>query len=171
MYESELQWLLKTSSEMESVVEVGCYKGRSTQALLLGCRGKVYAIDNFVGVPGENEKSDDLFLEFVNNVGHFYNLQVIRNESIIASRFFADKSIDMVFIDGDHSKEAVKEDITAWLPKCKKLICGHDCQPVKPGSVNNVTKGFEVFQALEELNLKYEIAVGSIWTNWRIQCL
>ncbi len=37
---------------------------------------------------------------------------------------------DMVFIDGDHSYEAVKRDIELWLPKCRKLICGHDYNEV-----------------------------------------
>ena len=32
----------------------------------------------------------------------------------------------MVYIDGRHFYEGVKEDILYWLPKTKKVICGHD---------------------------------------------
>jgi hypothetical protein len=32
----------------------------------------------------------------------------------------------MVFIDGDHQKEAVLEDIEMWKPRCRKRLCGHD---------------------------------------------
>ena len=36
--------------------------------------------------------------------------------------------LDIVFIDADHSYEAVKEDIQLWYPKIRKggIICGHD---------------------------------------------
>jgi len=40
----------------------------------------------------------------------------------------------MVFIDGDHSYEGGAADIAAWLPKTRKLLCGHDYNtPVWPG--------------------------------------
>ena len=39
--------------------------------------------------------------------------------SDIMSTTFADASIDCVFLDGDHSYKAVKQDIAVWLPKLK----------------------------------------------------
>ena len=68
----------------------------------------------------------DTIAEFLKNVGHFPNLKPMKMSSVEAAKQFEDKSIDMVFLDGGHRYQDVKEDIEAWLPKAKKLICGHD---------------------------------------------
>lgn len=132
MSEEELAWLWAMAVEMDSVAEIGCWKGKSTKALLSGCMGPVYAIDHFKGTPGhpcsEWAKDEDVYAEFIKNVGHFKNLKVIKMDSLEASQSVL--AVDMVFIDGDHSYGAVKRDIELWLPKCKKLICGHDYNEV-----------------------------------------
>ena len=130
----ELQWLYSTAKEMETIIEVGSWKGRSTHALLSGCPGTVWAVDHWLGSKddeGQLEAKDhDIFEVFKQNVGHFENLKIIKAYSIEAAKQFEERSVDMVFIDGDHSYEEVKDDIAAWLPKAKKLICVHDyCWP------------------------------------------
>lgn len=44
------------------------------------------------------------------------------------ARAFGPKSVDLVFIDGDHTFEAVVADLTAWSVALKPggLYCGHD---------------------------------------------
>jgi len=39
-----------------------------------------------------------------------------------------DGSVDLVYIDGDHTYEAVLKDLNAWVPKIKKggIVCGDD---------------------------------------------
>ena len=131
MTDAELHWLYDTASGMESIVEIGSWKGRSTHALLSGCEGTVWAVDHFNGSNSQElafteAKEKDIHKIFLENVGHFKNLKALKTDSITASKQFKDKSVDMVFIDGDHAYEAVKADIEMWLPKAKKLICGHD---------------------------------------------
>ena len=135
MTPGELDFLYKTAKEMDSIVEIGSWKGRSTHALLSGCKGTVTAIDTWKGTKGEEgnphieAEGHDVFTDdFMKNVGHFPNLVPMRMTSLEAAALIPDKSVDMVFIDGDHSYEAVRADIAAWLPKARKLICGHDWQ-------------------------------------------
>jgi predicted O-methyltransferase YrrM len=148
---------------MSSVLEVGCWKGRSTHALLSGCKGPVYAVDHWLGSPTEREAAHaeaatkDVYAEFLTNVGCFPNLHVLRNSSVEAFACFDGGAFDMVFIDGDHSVEGCLADIKAWLPKATKLLCGHDRNQ----------EG--VPQALKESGLQWKPGPGSIWIheiNW-----
>jgi predicted O-methyltransferase YrrM len=128
----ELNWLYEKASEMETIVEIGSWMGRSTHAILSGCKGKVYAVDHFHGSPSERDgahsaaKTENIYDAFLKNVGMFPNLTVIQLDAIEAASHFEDKEIDMIFLDADHEYPAVKNFIEAWFPKCKKLFCGHD---------------------------------------------
>jgi Methyltransferase domain len=57
---------------------------------------------------------------------------LIKGESTEIAKTFADCSLDIVFIDGDHREEAVLADIAAWLPKIRYggTISGHDCEVI-----------------------------------------
>jgi len=156
MSPNELNWLYERAKEMESVVEIGCWKGKSTHALLSGCPGPVFAVDHFQGnsdeLKGQHAEATrhDIGEDFKRNVGHFPNLVLMRMASIGASKFFKDKSINMVFIDGCHIKEEVKADIQAWMPVCRRLLCGHDFSVIK--------------EALTDMNLNFKTEVGTIWS-------
>lgn len=158
MFKKELEWLYDRAKEMGTILEVGSWKGRSVHALLLGCQGPVFAIDHFKGNPselkGKHQEAtyNDISQTFFENVGHFSNLAMLKMNSQQAVQLFADKSIDMIFIDGEHTYEAVKQDLALWIPKCKKLLCGHDFNMVG------------VKQALSDYDLKIENPVLSIWT-------
>ena len=59
-----------------------------------------------------------------------------------------DSEIDMVYIDGDHSYESVKEDIELWVPWVKKngFIAFHDYgTPHTPGVVKAVDEFVEEY--------------------------
>lgn len=124
MFPEQLKWLFNNAKRVNSIVEIGSYKGRSTHALLSGCEGTVWAVDPFK----DFNNNEDYYPEFWKNVGGFKNLKVLKMKSEEATKQFEDKSIDMVFIDGGHTYEEVKQDIELWLPKTKKIICGHDYQ-------------------------------------------
>ena len=75
-----------------------------------------------------------------------YKAELIRSDSVKAADSFAEHSLDFVFIDADHSYEAVKADIKAWEIKVKPggLICGHDYETKE-------NKKFGVNKAVDEI--------------------
>lgn len=150
MSPKELGWLFTTARGMDSIVEIGCWKGRSTQVLLEGCPGKVYAVDKWCGTEvwkttaphlWKEVQAGHVYSEFLKNVGHYKNLEIRKAGSPAAAKDCP--TVDMVFIDGDHSYEAVKLDIEVWMPKTRKLLCGHDYEPDYPGVQQAVNEAFD----------------------------
>jgi hypothetical protein len=129
MHFDELLWLNDRAKEMRNIIEIGSWKGRSTHALLSGCKGNVTAVDNFIGSKDPHDKafySANSFEDFKKNVGHFENLKIVEGDSLETAKDIPDKSFDMVFIDAGHSYEEVIADIDAWKNKARVLLCGHD---------------------------------------------
>lgn len=134
MEPTELLWLYLIARKMDNIVEIGSWRGRSTHALLSGCKGTVWAVDHFRGSREHVEdelsfaeiEKGDIYEDFLKNVGHFKNLKLLKMDSLEAVKKFKDNSVDMVFIDGGHGYEEVKQDIKAWHPKTRKITCGHD---------------------------------------------
>lgn len=55
-------------------------------------------------------------------------VQLLRLLSVEAARCFPDEYFDAVYLDANHSYEAVLADLAAWVPKIRKggVIAGHD---------------------------------------------
>lgn len=158
----ELDFLFRSAKEMNSILEIGSWKGRSTHALLSGCPGMVQAVDHFKGSDDDNDltkfiaKNEDIYQQFFSNVGSFKNLIISRMSSDEAEKALpAGKSFDMVFIDGEHTYDGVKKDIKLWKRHAEIMLCGHDYTPLWPGVVKAVD---------EELG-KPDKVVGSIWVK------
>lgn len=155
MSEEELQWLFKQAQDMETIVEVGSFKGRSTHALLSGTKGNVTAIDNWVLHWDVNnpQHGETAFKEFTENLKDFNNLIIMRTTSNEAVNSFKDDSLDMVFLDFTTTYPEYLEAINKWLPKTKKLICGHEYSEKFPG----------VIKAVDEVFGKPDGIIGMIW--------
>ena len=122
-------------------VEIGAWKGKS--ACYMGERLKetgknirYTVVDNFKGSPTETVHLQDeeiingtLFETFMKNIEPLKEfIRVWKGDSNVVYQFFGDNSLMLLFIDGNHTYEAVKRDIKLWLPKVKKggVISGHD---------------------------------------------
>jgi hypothetical protein len=155
------EWMAEQARQMANVVEVGCWVGAGTEALLKACPGTVYAVDHWQGSPDpgdathEPAKAHDIYALFLQHVGHYSNLNILRMTSVEAAQHFEDKSVDMVFIDAGHNPKygpSIVEDLRVWVPKCRRLLCGHDYghEPVR--------------EALQKLGLPIVHHPSDIWS-------
>jgi predicted O-methyltransferase YrrM len=100
-----------------TVVEIGSWEGRSTIALALGvlerpAGGRVFAIDPHVD-------ADDRYERFRRNIERSDVGGVvtpIRDFSYRARPQFEQDTVDVLFVDGAHDLESVRQDITDWVP-------------------------------------------------------
>jgi hypothetical protein len=136
--ESEVYRSFVSSIRSGVVVEVGVWKGRPIASIVDICRAngnRLYAVDTWSPTledPGYRESAScdvgALFERNLVHLGHRTTVEIIREDSQAAAGGFPDHSIDLVFLDADHSYEAVAADIRAWMPKVTErgLLCGHD---------------------------------------------
>ncbi len=158
---AEQLFLFENARNMESVIELGSWKGKSTHALLSSKCPKVVAVDTWKGSQFEPEAhaeaaSGSVFADFKKNVGHFTNLEIIEGDINDVVNTIPDKSFDMVFIDAGHTYEEVKNDIRKWKGKARILLCGHDYVSGWPG----------VIQAVDEELGGPDGVADTIWYKW-----
>lgn len=130
-----LVWLrdfLTTRMKCERMVEVGSFAGESAEVFAKAF-GEVHCVDTWKEdatefSPKVVEESFDERMRA--SEGRMFKWKMTSRE---ASALWPDESMDMVYIDADHSYESVKEDIGLWWPKVRKggFLGGHDI--VLPG--------------------------------------
>ena len=136
-----LRYLIEENN-FTTMCEVGVRDGRTTFYLLDKCPNlKIYGIDlntsNF----------------YTNDIKEKYGDRLVPIQGY--SHVVADKvpTVDLVFIDADHSYDGCKKDIIAYLPKVatKGLLTGHDID--YPG----------VNRAVNELIESYDVGPNNVW--------
>jgi len=143
---NDVAWLCEQIEAMRSrgnlfptVVEVGSWTGRTAIAMA-DAGARVFCIDHWQGSPGDpNDVTEELvrraggpsrvFATFLKNVGARLYRTVF--PCIGPSDLWAhwwQVPADMVFLDGDHRYEAVRDDIAGWARHVKPggLLVGHD---------------------------------------------
>jgi predicted O-methyltransferase YrrM len=109
-------------------VEVGVYEGRFSKLMLERCDlDMLSSIDPWLNADGDFD--DVVYEKAVTRLAPYEDhSKLIIDRSPEAAHAFEDKSLDFVFIDGEHSYEATKADMEAWLPKVKPggILAGHD---------------------------------------------
>lgn len=120
-------------------VELGSFKGEYASHLTKNWSGTLYMID--VWRPLSKEEYDDVsnhknhidaYSQAMNNIkGYEDKTFMLRMKGDDALSLFEDESLDFVYIDANHTYEAVVEDLKNWYPKIKPggLVMGHDYLP------------------------------------------
>lgn len=154
---------ITSRGNVRKFVEIGCFSGESAVIFhnnLPGC--SIYCVDPWLKGYHDADSSSHQEMDLVEkafDVRTSACLNIIKKKGV-SDDFSSDPellSVDAAYIDACHTYEAVKKDISFWLPRCKIAICGHDYSTCWPG----------VRQAVDEMlgcpNVTY--CDGS-WLKW-----
>ncbi|MGZ6007499.1 MAG: class I SAM-dependent methyltransferase [Rhizomicrobium sp.] len=137
------------------IVELGVHRGFSyfvfCQAVRrLQLQARCFAIDSFEGDEHAGFYGNDVYEDVVRRNRRYDGFsQVIRSTFAEACDQFADGSIDVLHIDGCHTRDAVRRDFETWLPKLSSrgVVLFHDTAERSPG--------FGVHLLWDELRARY----------------
>lgn len=127
---------LKTSLP---IVEIGTWKGKTTAMICeylkrIGKKNKVITIDAYAGF----WNTIDTYPEVIERTKP-YNVEIIKGFSSDVKDQI--KNASLIFVDGGHTEEVVRQDIEDYFPKCKEYFLLHDIN--YPG-VKEATKDLKI---------------------------
>lgn len=146
----DIEMLAHFAKDLDIVVELGTNIG-TTSILLSAVAKKVVTTDVFENVEKiEDDVQRGIYTQTFGNNNHYYkqikqklkpfNVEVFQRLSYQLAEAFLPDSIDMVFIDADHSYKGVEKDYCAWFDRVKigGYFAFHDC--VEPFDVYEFKK-------------------------------
>jgi hypothetical protein len=135
----DIPYLLRILNLNGKGVEIGVCKGDYSKILLeKSTLSTLFSVDPWQNMSVDvywdrnNVPQDENEERYQNVVREFKKYgdksKILRMTSKEAAPKFQDGELEFVYIDGNHSYEACKEDIQLWWPKVKKggLFAGHD---------------------------------------------
>lgn len=160
-------------------VEIGTHRGDFSEQILEKWKGKkLYCVDPWQDLPDYKAKENNLgegtredhFIEAKRKLLKFGDkCKIVRNVSEYAVNNFKARSLDFVYLDGNHSYLAVKNELYHWWSKIKKggIISGHDI--ICPGELNGgwgkeIQKA--VFEFADWINLPVYLIVETQFLPW-----
>lgn len=152
------------------IAEVGVFAGEATIQFLRSPKVSFVAcVDNWLGGYDEGDVASNADMEvarfaFDQRMASVLSGRycVFNGESLQAASVCIKASLDLVYLDANHSYESLHQDIQAWLPGVKPggWVAGHDYNKAQfPG----------VVRAVDELVGKYGNLIVFPDTSWAIR--
>jgi predicted O-methyltransferase YrrM len=115
--------------------KISKFSGRNTSAIR----------EAFTNFPSQQVAMNRLYKAVEHKLMRSSRARLIREKSEVAAASIEDYSLDLVYIDGDHTYDAVISDLNAWWSKVNHqtgLICGDDyCWDGVKQACNDFFKG------------------------------
>ena len=120
------------------IAEIGVFKGEFSKFIFENLNPKeLFLVDIFEGYVGSGDKDGNnmqftnLEKEYESLISYFSqnkNVTIIKENSKNFISLLDDEFLDLIYIDGDHDYDGVKNDLNLSYDKIKNggYICGHD---------------------------------------------
>ncbi|MDC0226670.1 class I SAM-dependent methyltransferase [Alphaproteobacteria bacterium] len=161
--------LLMQIKKNSIIGEIGVWKGEFSEKILKYCEpNKIILVDPWLydfkirgcapQVSGTDPLSqiyfDQAYEEVLNKFSEKKNVQICKKNSLESSKIFNDNYFDYIYIDAEHSYNAVKNDLNYWYPKLKinGYIFGDDYYWREADNSFSVSKAYQDF--FKEKNIK-----------------
>jgi hypothetical protein len=162
-------------------IEIGVREGEYSSFILNNCPDlKLYLLDcwdqqdpliyNDLINHNNSVHAENLKKTIINILPHFKKVRIIKGYTNEFVDLFPNNFFDFIYIDANHSYEAVKNDLIKWFPKLKNngLFSGHDYLDGKDGIYQTE---FGVKSAVDQFatknNLKiYHTKDNHPWKTW-----
>lgn len=120
--------LLNEWNLIEHGVEVGTCKGVFAQNLLEYWPGHLHCVDSWSPYEERYDHEANYQETVARLKGYEGRVEIHRESSLHAAERFRDAQFDFVYLDANHSYEAVRDDLHAWWPKVKRggMLAGDD---------------------------------------------
>jgi len=156
--------------------EIGVYKAGFTEKF---CKQgiKMFGIDPYHSYNGagrvakDQDRQEFLYAHAQRVLKPYTDCTIIRKASMDAVHDFKDRSLDFVYIDGDHSFKHVAQDVYEWVYKVRKggIISGHDYRPNRDGvekQIRHVGKVIDAYTCAFQIDNWYEIGDQDHASSW-----
>lgn len=121
------------------ILEIGVFRGEFAKDILrITQPSELYLVDIWEGKWGSGDKDgnnyveigdmESVYLGLFNQTKDKANIHVVRSKSVLFLQSCADNLFDVIYVDGDHTEEAVYNDMVHSFAKIKPngLLMGHD---------------------------------------------
>ncbi len=163
--------------EFPVMAELGVFVAMMSRRLLARKDLHLFMVDSWSAVHSEEyhatndfhaklstRKQEGFYLQSKNIADqHPDQATILRYTTREAANHIADASLDLVFIDADHSYEGCRDDIKNWLPKVKPggWLSGHDYENNTQDFKFGVTQAVDEYIA--ESGKKLELGDNYTW--------
>lgn len=146
-----------------SIVELGTYSGSSFAAFCqvveaCGAPTRCYGIDLWEGDIHMGRFDDALYREIADYLAQHHPgvATLVRKNFNEAVHDFADRSVDLLHIDGTHTYDAVSNDFNTWKPKLseRSVVMFHDIN-VTEQNAGAAARHFGVRRFFDEVKGRY----------------
>lgn len=148
-------------------VEVGVWIGLFSEQLCLANPDlHLTCVDPWLQYKHYNERKnnqgrlDEAYQEACTRLAPFH-CTIVRKSSVEAAKTIPDGSLDFVYLDGNHQRAFVDQDLATWTPKVRSggIIAGHDYEfPPRKAPWIDVREAVLAFTAARRIAPWYVVA-------------